>query len=122
MNVVLAAGILELSSVGTFLLPENYAVPLFAGLSFCVTGMDEKQRNEIGAKVQSSGGAFSRSLKKNCTHLICGDDSNSEKVEVAEKSGMYIVPLSWLTDSVSRKQLQEEGAHDALSQSGKQAV
>jgi hypothetical protein len=112
-----------MSSTKAFLPEENYSVPLLSGMSFCVTGMDQTHRNEIEEAVRAVGGTFSRALKKDCTHLICGTNfvnTNSDKVEFAEKSGMYIVRSSWLTDSISRKQLQEEGAYDTLSSSGKQ--
>lgn len=106
----------ECDRAGVLVPHREYLLPLFAGLRFCVTGMNQQERTEADQVIRKAGGQFSRELMSDCTHLICGTDATSSnpKVSYAQKSGMHIVTTAWLEESISHQELQPEQTFDFI--------
>lgn len=70
-----------------------------SGKRFAITGTFEITRKDIVDLIESSGGAVSGSVSKNCNYLIAGENAGS-KLKKAEGLGIEIVSLEWLREQL----------------------
>jgi DNA ligase (NAD+) len=61
------------------------------GMSFCVTGVLSKKREDVHAEIRAAGGEIHDSVKKNTTVLVAGDKTGKSKLDQAKKFGTKVV-------------------------------
>jgi DNA ligase (NAD+) len=61
------------------------------GMSFCVTGVLSKKREDVHADIRAAGGEVHDGVKKNTTYLVAGDKTGKSKLEQAKKSGTKVI-------------------------------
>jgi DNA ligase (NAD+) len=62
-----------------------------SGMSFCVTGVLSKKREEVHADIRAAGGEIHDSVKKTTTYLVAGDKTGKSKLDQAKKFGTKVV-------------------------------
>jgi DNA ligase (NAD+) len=61
------------------------------GMSFCVTGVLSRKREEVHADIRAAGGEVHDSVKKTTTYLVAGDKTGKSKLDQAKKYGTKVV-------------------------------
>jgi DNA ligase (NAD+) len=61
------------------------------GMSFCVTGVLSKKREDVHADIRAAGGEVHDSVRKTTTHLVAGDKTGKAKLDQAKKYGTKVV-------------------------------
>jgi DNA ligase (NAD+) len=61
------------------------------GMSFCVTGVLTRKREEVHADIRAAGGEVHDSVKKNTTYLVAGEKTGKSKLDQAKKFGTKVV-------------------------------
>ena len=61
------------------------------GMSFCVTGVLSKKREDVHADIRAAGGEVHDGVKKNTTYLVAGDKTGKSKLEQAKKYGTQVL-------------------------------
>ncbi|HEX3770644.1 MAG TPA: BRCT domain-containing protein, partial [Polyangiaceae bacterium] len=61
------------------------------GMSFCVTGVLSRKREEVHDDVRAAGGEIHDSVKKTTTVLVAGDKTGKSKLDQAKKYGTKVV-------------------------------
>ncbi len=61
------------------------------GMSFCVTGVLSRKREDVHAEIRAAGGEIHDSVKKNTTVLVAGDKTGKSKLDQAKKYGTRVV-------------------------------
>ncbi|HEY8041233.1 MAG TPA: NAD-dependent DNA ligase LigA [Polyangiaceae bacterium] len=61
------------------------------GMSFCVTGVLSRKREDVHADIRAAGGEVHDSVKKNTTVLVAGDKTGKSKLDQAKKYGTKVV-------------------------------
>jgi DNA ligase (NAD+) len=61
------------------------------GMSFCVTGVLSRKREEVHDDIRAAGGEVHDSVKKTTTVLVSGDKTGKSKLDQAKKYGTKVV-------------------------------
>jgi DNA ligase (NAD+) len=79
--------------------PKHEAVtdgPL-SGLSFCVTGVLSRRREDVHADIRKAGGEVHDKVKKGTSYLVAGDKVGKAKLDGAKKFGAQVIDEAGLT-------------------------
>jgi DNA ligase (NAD+) len=77
------------------------AVGPLSGMSFCLTGVLSRKREEIQAEIRAAGGNVHDSVKKTTTYLVAGDKTGKTKLDQAKKAGTEVISERRLEDMMS---------------------
>ncbi len=69
-----------------------------AGMTFCVTGVLSKKREDVHADIRAAGGEVHDGVKKHTTYLVAGDKTGKSKLDQAKKFGTKVVDEAGLYD------------------------
>ncbi len=61
------------------------------GMTFCVTGVLSRKREDVHADIRAAGGEVHDSVKKTTTYLVAGDKTGKSKLDQARKFGTKVV-------------------------------
>jgi DNA ligase (NAD+) len=61
------------------------------GMTFCVTGVLTKKREDVHADIRAAGGEVHDGVKKNTTYLVAGEKTGKSKLDQAKKFGTKVV-------------------------------
>jgi len=61
------------------------------GMSFCVTGVLSKKREDVHAEIRAAGGEVHDGVKKNTSYLVAGDKTGKSKLDQAKKFGTKVI-------------------------------
>jgi DNA ligase (NAD+) len=61
------------------------------GMSFCVTGVLSRKREDVHADIRAAGGEVHDGVKKNTTCLVAGDKTGKSKLDQAKKFGTKVI-------------------------------
>jgi DNA ligase (NAD+) len=61
------------------------------GMSFCVTGVLSRKREDVHAAIRAGGGEVHDSVKKTTTYLVAGEKTGKSKLDQAKKYGTKVV-------------------------------
>jgi DNA ligase (NAD+) len=61
------------------------------GMSFCVTGVLSKKREDVHAEIRDAGGEVHDKVKKGTTYLVAGEKVGKAKLDGARKFGAQVV-------------------------------
>ncbi|HEY6727472.1 MAG TPA: NAD-dependent DNA ligase LigA [Polyangiaceae bacterium] len=76
--------------------PERSAEGPLVGLSFCVTGVLTRKREDVHAAIRSAGGQVHDKVKKGTSYLVVGEKVGKAKLDAATKSGAKLINESEL--------------------------
>jgi DNA ligase (NAD+) len=71
--------------------PEVAAEGPLKGMSFCVTGVLSRKREDVHAEIRAAGGEVHDGVKKNTTYLVAGDKTGKSKLDQAKKYGTRVI-------------------------------
>jgi DNA ligase (NAD+) len=71
--------------------PEVAAEGPLKGMSFCVTGVLTRKREDVHAEIRAAGGEVHDGVKKNTTYLVAGDKTGKSKLDQAKKFGTKVI-------------------------------
>ncbi|MDP8999615.1 MAG: NAD-dependent DNA ligase LigA [Myxococcota bacterium] len=71
--------------------PEVASEGPLKGMSFCVTGVLSRKREDVHADIRAAGGEVHDGVKKNTTYLVAGDKTGKSKLDQAKKSGTKVI-------------------------------
>jgi DNA replication regulator DPB11 len=109
-------------------LEEEYKLPIFAGLSVCLTGFDDRKswaeywpiaqlitltvgfRAQLQDRIIAHGGDYRGDLTKSVTHLIA-NAPEGKKYQYAEQWHVRVVSLRWFKDCLDRGMVLEESLY-----------
>jgi DNA ligase (NAD+) len=60
-------------------------------MSFCVTGVLSRKREDVHAAIRARGGVIHDSVKKGTTYLVVGEKVGKAKLDLAKKNGTQII-------------------------------
>ena len=66
------------------------------GLSFCVTGVLSRRREDVHAAIRAAGGEVRDSVRKGTTYLVIGEKVGKSKLDAAKKHGALVIDESAL--------------------------
>jgi DNA ligase (NAD+) len=66
-------------------------------MSFCMTGVLSRKREEVGADIRNAGGVVHDGVKKTTTYLVAGDKTGKAKLDQARKLGTKVISESELS-------------------------
>ena len=93
-------------------LEQQYRLPVFSGLTVCITGFDDHdQRSFISDTVQEKGAAYHGDLTRSITHLIAAAPQGA-KYTHAKQWGINVVSLKWFEDGLRRGMSLDESLYD----------
>jgi DNA ligase (NAD+) len=72
------------------------------GMSFCVTGVLSRKRDEVFADIRGAGGEIHEAVKKTTTYLVAGDKTGKSKLDQAKKLGTKVITEDELGALLSR--------------------
>jgi len=84
-------------------LPERSAEGPLVGLSFCVTGVLTKKREDVHAAIRSAGGEVHDKVKKGTSYLVVGEKVGKAKLDAATKRGAKLLSESELEAMIAGK-------------------
>jgi DNA ligase (NAD+) len=61
------------------------------GMSFCVTGVLTRKREDVHADIRAAGGEVHDGVKKNTTYLVAGEKTGKSKLDQAKKFGTKVI-------------------------------
>jgi DNA ligase (NAD+) len=61
------------------------------GMSFCVTGVLTRKREDVHAAIRNAGGEVHDKVKAGTTHLVAGDKVGASKLTAAKKAGSRVI-------------------------------
>jgi DNA ligase (NAD+) len=61
------------------------------GMTFCVTGVLTKKREDVHADIRAAGGEVHDGVKKNTTYLVAGEKTGKSKLDQAKKFGTKVI-------------------------------
>ncbi|MGH7272777.1 MAG: BRCT domain-containing protein, partial [Polyangiaceae bacterium] len=67
------------------------------GMSFCVTGVLTRKREDVHDDIRGAGGEIHDAVKKTTTYLVAGDKTGRSKLEQAKKYGTTVITEGALT-------------------------
>jgi DNA ligase (NAD+) len=71
------------------------------GLSFCVTGVLSRKREDVHASIRDAGGEVHDKVKKGTTYLVIGEKVGKSKLDSAKKLGVEIIDEKRLEELVA---------------------
>ncbi len=71
--------------------PEVAAEGPLKGLSFCVTGVLSRKRDDVHADIRAAGGEVHDGVKKNTAYLVSGEKTGKSKLDQAKKYGTKVI-------------------------------
>jgi DNA ligase (NAD+) len=71
--------------------PEIAAEGPLKGMTFCVTGVLSRKREDVHADIRAAGGEVHDSVKKTTTYLVAGDKTGKSKLDQAKKYGTKVI-------------------------------
>jgi DNA replication regulator DPB11 len=109
-------------------LEKEYKLPIFAGLSVCLTGFEDSKllvliglpldspdtvefRSQLECYITEYGDDYQRKLTKNVTLLIA-KSPKGRKYEHAQLWHVRVVSILWVSDCVKRGMVLEESLYD----------
>jgi DNA ligase (NAD+) len=72
------------------------------GLTFCVTGVLSRKREDVHADIRAAGGEVHDGVKKNTSYLVAGDKTGKAKLDQARKFGTKVVTEAELDAMLGR--------------------
>jgi DNA ligase (NAD+) len=60
-------------------------------MSFCVTGVLSKKREDVHADLRAAGAIIFDSVKKGTTYLVAGEKTGKSKLDQAKKFGTRVI-------------------------------
>ena len=81
--------------------PEHAAEGPLAGLSFCVTGVLSRKREDVHADIRNAGGQVHDKVKKGTDYLVVGQKVGKAKLESAKKTGAKLIDESTLSAMIA---------------------
>jgi DNA ligase (NAD+) len=73
------------------------------GMSFCVTGVLSKKREDVHADIRAAGGEVHDSVKKNTAYLVSGEKTGKSKLDQAKKYGAKVIGEAELYAMIARR-------------------
>jgi DNA ligase (NAD+) len=73
------------------------------GMTFCVTGVLSKKREDVHADIRAAGGEIDDAVKKKTTYLVAGDKTGKSKFEQAKKYGTKVVTETELYEMIGAR-------------------
>ncbi|HVR19913.1 MAG TPA: NAD-dependent DNA ligase LigA [Polyangiaceae bacterium] len=70
---------------------ETVADGPLSGLSFCVTGVLSRRREDVHADIRKAGGEVHDKVKKGTSYLVAGDKVGKAKLDGAKKFGAQVI-------------------------------
>jgi len=61
------------------------------GISFCVTGVLSRKREDVHAEIRAAGGEVHDSVRKGTTYLVTGEKVGKSKLDAAKKHGATVI-------------------------------
>jgi len=71
------------------------------GMTFCVTGVLSRKREDVHADIRAAGGEVHDSVKKTTTVLVSGDKTGKSKLDQAKKYGSKVVTEAQLYEMMA---------------------
>ena len=71
--------------------PEVAAEGPLLGMTFCVTGVLSKKREDVLADIRAAGGEVHDGVKKTTSYLVAGDKTGKGKLDQARKFGTKVI-------------------------------
>jgi DNA ligase (NAD+) len=71
--------------------PEVAAEGPLKGMSFCVTGVLSRKRDDVHADIRAAGGEVHDGVKKNTAYLVSGEKTGKSKLDQAKKYGTKVI-------------------------------
>jgi DNA ligase (NAD+) len=72
-----------------------------AGLSFCVTGVLSRKREDVHAEIRAAGGEVHDKVKKGTIYLVAGQKVGKSKLDAAKKLGVTVIDEAGLAGLLS---------------------
>jgi DNA ligase (NAD+) len=72
-------------------LPEVAAEGPLKGVTFAVTGVLTRKREDVHAAIRAAGGEVHDSVKKTTRYLVAGDKTGKSKLDQAKKYGVSVI-------------------------------
>ena len=60
-------------------------------LSFCVTGVLSRKREDVHAAIRAAGGTVHDAVKTNTNYLVIGEKVGKSKLDAAKKRGAKVI-------------------------------
>eukprot|EP00727_Mastigamoeba_balamuthi_P005423 m51a1_g150 hypothetical protein (501) ;mRNA; r:475006-477361 len=79
---------------------REYALPVFAGCTICVTGLSFTTRQHVEKMTTMLGGVFTPEFSKRCTHLIA-QVPNGPKFRASQSWRIPAVSFDWFIDCIN---------------------
>jgi DNA ligase (NAD+) len=73
------------------------------GLTFCVTGVLTRKREEVHADIRAAGGEVHDSVKKTTAYLVSGEKTGKSKLDQAKKFGTKVITEAALYEMLGRR-------------------
>lgn len=83
------------------------------GLSFCVTGVLSRKRDDVHLSIASAGGTVHDKVKRGTTYLVVGDKVGKSKIDAARKVGTTVISEAELEQLIAGKVLETPQKIDA---------
>ncbi len=71
------------------------------GMSFCVTGVLSRKRDDVHASIRDAGGEVHDKVKKGTTYLVTGEKVGKAKIESAKKVGAKVIDEATLETMIA---------------------
>ena len=71
------------------------------GLSFCVTGVLTRKREDVQAAIRGAGGEVHDKVKKGTDYLVVGEKVGKAKLDAATKRGTKLISESELDTMIA---------------------
>ncbi|MFO7178518.1 MAG: NAD-dependent DNA ligase LigA [Pseudomonadota bacterium] len=78
-----------------------------AGMSFCVTGVLSRKREDVHASIRAAGGEVHDKVKSGTTFLVAGEKVGSTKLAAAKKAGTRVIDEATLERLIQGEPLPE---------------
>jgi DNA ligase (NAD+) len=72
------------------------------GMSFCITGVLSRKREDVASAIRNAGGIVHEGVKKTTTVLVAGDKTGKSKLDQARKFGTKVIEESELYAWINR--------------------
>jgi DNA ligase (NAD+) len=73
------------------------------GMTFCVTGVLSRKREDVHSDIHAAGGEVHDSVKKTTTYLVAGDKTGKSKLDQAKKFGTKVVTEAALYEMIGKR-------------------
>lgn len=83
--------------------PERAEQGPLVGLSFCVTGVLSRKREDVHAAIRSAGGEVHDKVKKGTSYLVVGEKVGKAKLDAATKRGAKLIRETELDAMIAGK-------------------